>query len=309
MKVFDLHADIGFDVFNHQKDPNALENRHTSKLLQGDIRAVAMACFFDGSQSWQDMKAMITTLENALNRQQTWHRLLSKSDFDSNQPLALLSVEGMCGIRENETDAIEWMYEHGVRLASLCWNDENFLATGVKGNPLIGLSEAGKNVILKMEQLHMIIDVSHANEKTFWDIMNTSKGLVFATHSNAKTLCNHPRNLTDEQIKAIAKRKGLIGLNSCAYFVHEDIHKADVNELAHHAAYIRDLVGIDTLACGFDFMDFFEDDNRDYVLKGLENASQTQNFLTALQKEGFSDEDIQKICYQNVIEKMSGYLL
>ena len=153
-----------------------------------------------------------------LNNQDVWHRVLTREDFKVDKPLALMSVEGMCGIKENEEEAVEWMYEHGIRLASLCWNDENALATGVKGNPERGLTERGKNLMIIIVQIKnkkeynikmkniTIFKLSHTNEKTFWDIMETSKGLVIATHSNARTLCDHPRNLKDEQIKAIEEK-------------------------------------------------------------------------------------------------------
>ena len=217
-----------------------------------------------------------------------------------------MSVEGMCGIKENEEEAVEWMYEHGIRLASLCWNDENALATGVKGNPERGLTEKGKNLIRKMNEMHMVIDVSHTNEKTFWDIMETSKGLVIATHSNARTLCDHPRNLTDDQIKAIAAQNGLIGMNSCAYFVNPDETIVTAEKLAEHAAYIRDLVGVEYIACGFDFMDFWGDGR--YTIKDMPNAAFAQNFIEGLRKNNFSEEDIEKVAYKNVMDRFYEYL-
>ena len=106
------------------------------------------------------------------------------------------------------------MYAQGVRLASLCWNDENDLATGVKGNLEHGLHPLGREVVEEMISLNMIIDVSHTNEKTFWDIMSYKDAHVIATHSNIRDLCNHPRNLWKQQAEAILDRGGLIGMNS-----------------------------------------------------------------------------------------------
>lgn len=310
MKIFDLHADIGCDVLTyHQKGmKNVLSQRHTEKCLKGEIRSVAMASFFDGSQSYEQMQEMISVLENELNHQQVWQRVLTKQDLLSEKPLALMSVEGMCGIKENEEEAVEWMYQHGIRLASLTWNEENALASGVKGNKDKGLTEQGIRVIRKMNELHMILDVSHANEKTFWDILNVSQGLIIASHSNAYALCDHPRNLKDEQIKAIAERGGLIGMNSCAFFIDKDPSKVNVDALAKHAAYIKELVGIDALACGFDFMDFFGEEDADYTISDMKNASEAQNFIQALKNNHFSDEEIKKIAYQNVMDRFSNYL-
>lgn len=305
MKIFDLHADIGFDI-HQKKEKDVLKKYHNDRVLKGEVEGIAMASYFEGYQNWDEMKAMILDCENELDHQDVWQRVLSKHDLTSEKPLALMSVEGMCGIKENAEEAVQWMYDHGIRLASLCWNDENALATGAKGNPERGLTELGKKVIQKMDELHMVIDVSHANEKTFWDIMNISKGIVIATHSNVDALCHHPRNLTDDQIKAIAKKNGLIGMNSCAYFIHEDLSKVNVDALAAHAEYIKNLVGIDYLACGFDFMDFWGDGK--YTICDMPNASYAQNFIHALKNHHFSDEEIRKIAYQNVIDRFYDYL-
>lgn len=309
MKVFDLHADLGFDIHEKNKngETNVLKKYHNDKVLKGEVSNIAMASFFEGYQSWDEMKAMILDCENELINQDVWHRVLNKEDLKVDKPLALMSVEGMCGIKENEKECVQWMYDHGVRLASLCWNDENALATGVRGNQEHGLTEKGKNVIRKMDELRMVIDVSHTNEKTFWDIMDTSNGLVIATHSNVYNLCNHPRNLKDEQIKAIAAKNGLIGMNAFPPFIRENTYVVNVDELARHAAYIKDLVGIEVLACGFDFMDFWPGYEDKYI-EEMKNASEVQNFIQALKNHHFSDDEIERIAYKNVIERFYNYI-
>ena len=309
MKIFDLHADLGFDIHEHFKkgEKDILKKYHNDKVLKGEVSNIAMASYFEGYQSWDEMKAMILDCETELNNQDVWHRVLTKEDLKVDKPLALMSVEGMCGIKENEEECIQWMYDHGIRLASLCWNDENALATGVRGNNEHGLTEKGKNVIRKMDELKMVIDVSHTNEKTFWDIMDTSNGLVIATHSNVYNLCNHPRNLKDEQIKAIAAKKGLIGMNAYPPFIKENTYVVNVDELAKHAAYIKDLVGIEVLACGFDFMDFWPGYEDKYI-EEMKNASEVQNFIQALKNHHFSDDEIERIAYKNVIERFYEYL-
>ena len=309
MKIFDLHADLGFDIHekNLKGEKDVLKKYHNDKVLKGEVSNIAMASYFEGYQNWDEMKAMILDCENELNNQDVWHRVLTKDDLKVDKPLALMSVEGMCGIKENEEECIQWMYDQGIRLASLCWNDENALATGVRGNNEHGLTEKGKNVIRKMDELKMVIDVSHTNEKTFWDIMDTSNGLVIATHSNVYNLCNHPRNLKDEQIKAIAAKKGLIGMNAYPPFIKENTYVVNVDELAKHAAYIKNLVGIEVLACGFDFMDFWPGYEDKYI-EEMRNASEVQNFIQALKNHHFSDDEIERIAYKNVIERFYEYL-
>ena len=308
MKILDLHADIGCDVLFHHKRgmKNVLDTRHTEKLLKGEVSIVGMASFFDGHESWEEMQEMILTLENELKESKTWQRVLDKEDLISDKPKAIMTVEGMCGIQEDVEEKVQWMYDHGIRIASLCWNDENALATGVKGNPERGLTELGIRVLKKMEELKMIVDVSHANEKTFWDILDHTHGMIIATHSNAHALCPHPRNLKDDQIQAIAKRNGVIGMNACAYFVDEDLSKVNAKALAEHASYIKKLVGSEHLACGFDYMDFFEDHEASTICD-LKDASESQHFIHALKETDFREEEIKKIAHQNVIERFVSY--
>lgn len=105
-----------------------------------------------------------------------------------------------------------------------------------------------------MEKLGIIVDTAHANDKTFWDIYENTTGPIINSHSNARALCNVPRNITDDQIKTIAERGGgLIGLNTFNEFVHIDKDKRDINNLANHLDYLVELAGIDHVGFGFDF--------------------------------------------------------
>lgn len=309
MKIFDLHADIGDDVYHRhlKEETSILVNQHVEKLQKGEIHGVCMASYFEGSESWEGMQAEVLTLATEIKNAPYFHQVLSGADFTSEKPLAMMSLEGMCGILDDESEKLDWLYAQGIRLASFTWNEENALATGLNGDSNRGLTVKGKNVLYRMNQLKMIVDVSHANEKTFWDIMNLSKGLVIASHSNAQAICNHRRNLNDEQCLAIAQKGGLIGLNSAGAFIDEKREKQTAEGLAKHAAYLKDLVGIESIACGFDFMDFFGDADS-YLALDLKDASQAQSFVIELRKLDFSETEIKKICYQNVFEKFQAYL-
>lgn len=309
MKIFDLHADIGDHVYHKhlEHEENVLSKYHVEKLKKGEIHGICMASFFEGSESWEVMQAEITTLAKEIDKTPYFHKVLSKEDFDSEKPLAMMSLEGMCGILDDEINKIDWLYAQGIRLASFTWNEQNELATGLKGDPDRGLSSKGKNALYRMNQLKMIVDVSHANEKTFWDIMNLSKGFVIASHSNAQAICNHARNLNDEQCLAIAKKGGIIGLNSAGAFIDEKRENQTAASLAKHAAYLKELVGIESIACGFDFMDFF-DGADSYLALDLKDATQAQVFVNELRKLGFTEDEIEKLCYRNVLEKFKAYL-
>lgn len=300
MKIFDLHADIGYDITKKLKnnETDIFRNDHVNKLLRGEISVVCVASFFEGKETWEEMQEMVLNARNEILSNNI--NLIEKADDlnDQVQLSCILTVEGMCGITENPQEKIQWLYDHGVRMGSLCWNDENALATGVLGNPTRGLSEMGMQAINKMNECKMIIDVSHTNEATFWDILKVSKSPVIASHSNAKEICCCERNLTNQQIKAIALKGGLIGMNSAPNFIDKEKLNQDAHHLALHAGFIKDLVGIEPLAIGFDFMDFFDGYDEGVDLK---SADHSQNFIHALSKIRFTEFEIKKIAFENCV--------
>lgn len=306
MRVLDLHADLGMDVLekHHSGEDNVLTNHHIDKLKKGEVMYSAAACFFSGEQSWQDMQEMVEVTKKEMEESDITF-IHSKEDFDEdNEKVSLfLTIEGMCGIKDNAEEKIQWLYDQGCIIGSLCWNDENALATGNGGSPLRGLTEMGKAVIKKMNDLHMIIDVSHANEKTFWDIIECSNQPIIATHSNAKALCFVDRNLTDQQIRAIVDKGGLIGMNCWKNFISKDESQQNALNLAKHAKYMADLVGHQYVACGFDFMDFLGRDSYD-----ISSADKTQNFIQSLYEVGFTEEEVKDIAYRNAIRFLKEYL-
>lgn len=304
MKTFDMHADMGTNfIERHLNGENEVFKKYNlDNLKKGEIKGVFTACFFEGKEDWSYMQEMIRYCNEEIKRNDdTLRQVKSKEDLIvDDKILALISVEGMCGIKDNVEDKVSWMYENGVRVASLVWNESNALANGWKQDPLRGLSEDGFKVVKKMNELKMIIDVSHINEKGFWDVISTSSKPIIATHSNARHLCSHGRNLTDQQIISIGKKGGLIGLNACGDFVNEKRSNQYAVELAKHARYMADLIGVEHIACGFDYMDFLIGDYADDMLIDMSDASCTQNLIKGLYDVGFNDKEVEMIAFDNV---------
>ena len=172
------------------------------------------------------------------------------------------------------------------------------MASGGRGEYYRGLTELGKKAVKKMHEKGMIVDVSHLNDKSFFDVMDITSCPVIASHSNSRKLCNSPRNLTDEQLKAIRDVNGVVGFNSYKWFIDEDSNKHTIYRAIDHIKYIADKIGIDHIGLGFDYNEYFEDDETPYV-KGLENASKSYDIINLLKDSGFNDEEIQKIEYGN----------
>ena len=236
-----------------------------------------------------------------------------EKEFPEGKLTILMGVEGLRAVGNN-LDWLDTLYNLGYRLAALTWNEKNILGTGAGENSCEGLTEIGKKAVRKMNELGMIVDVSHTNEKTFWDIAEISAKPFIASHSNARTLCDVPRNLTDEQIKAVAQSGGVIGVNGYIGFIKKcdfsspapienpDLSfKPDLKDLADHIDYIAGLVGVDYVGLGFDFCEYLSEELKDTNPKNLEDASKCQNMIEELRKRGYSENDIEKIAYKNFL--------
>lgn len=299
MRILDLHADIGWNINRlvKEKEEDILNKYHLKDLRKGEVLDSSAACFFVGFQNWKDMQEMINNTVNEINKNNL-KIIKTAKDFNPKRKEIsfIITVEGMCGIKNDVRNKIKWMYDKGVRIASLCWNDQNALATGLGGNVNRGLTNKGKEVIKEMNKLNMIIDISHTNEHTFWNILETSKKPIIATHSNARSLCNHRRNLTDEQIKAIVNKGGIIGLNAWDAVISNNPKEKNALGLAKHARYIADLTSHKNIACGFDFMNYYPEPKEK---TNIDSAFKAQNFIKALKQVGFNDEEIKDIAYRN----------
>lgn len=257
-----------------------------------------MASFFKGDETLETAKAMVEQLRLEIQHNSDTLHAYTGGRFHTTKINALMTLEGMCYIQEDPESVLDWMFEQGIRIGSLTWNETNALSTGISGSPLRGLTPLGLRTVFHMNQIKMIIDVSHTNEKSFWDILEASTKPVMATHSNARALSNVDRNLSDQQLKAIALKGGLIGLVSAKRFISVVEGENTAANLARHALYIKNLVGVEHLCIGFDYMDFLEGYQRNGL--DLKDASESQNFVQALADIGFSEADIKKVCWENL---------
>ncbi len=167
---------------------------------------------------------------------------------------------------EGKISNLETFFELGIRCMTLTHNKKNLLGDGVGVTDGEGLTDFGRQVVRKMGNLNMIVDVSHLNEKGFWDVAEISKKPFIASHSNSYSVCPHMRNLNDEQLRAIKDCGGMVGLNLYSPFVSEQ--RPAINDLIKHIDYIIKLIGEDNIGLGCDF-DGMDNDS----VEGLENVS------------------------------------
>ncbi len=308
VKIFDMHADLGL-MLAKRKQPDQKAYFREVNLPEWQANGVgwtAAASFFRGGEDWEYMKQIVLGVKRDI-AESGLKQILTTADLceDDDCTTLLMTIEGMCGIRKDPEESVRWLYDQGNRIGSLCWNDQNALATGNSGDPGRGLTAMGRTVIRTMNDLHMIVDVSHANEHTFWDILDASELPIVATHSNAKKLCFVERNLTDQQIRAIAGGGGLIGMNACCVFIDADPAKRDALHLARHAAYIAEKVGVEHVACGFDFGSYYEDEDDHTEMFG---PTGVPPFIAGLREVGFSETEVKAIAYQNLFDFLRKYM-
>lgn len=197
-------------------------------------------------------------------------------------------------VLEGKVERVKEMYNLGIRFITLTWNFKNSIGypNGDYKYKDKGLTEKGKEIVNEMERLGIIPDCSHLSDGGFYDLVNICKKPFIATHSNARAVTNHPRNLTDDMIVKLSNKGGVMGLNFCAPFLG-DKEIPDMLEMIAHLKHVKNVGGIDVLALGTDF-DGIENEVE------IKNIGEIGKLSQALIKEGFKESEIDKIFFGNV---------
>ncbi len=214
----------------------------------------------------------------------------------------ILHVEGAECI-DTDLEALHLLYEAGLRSLGPVWSRSNDFGHGVPfsfpGSPDVmpGLTDAGKRLVRSCNELGILIDLSHLNEKGFWDVAEHSSAPLVATHSCAHALCPSPRNLTDRQIDALGETNGIVGINFARSFLRSDGDgdaETPVTEIVRHAAYVAERIGVEHVALGSDF-------DGTQVPQDLKDAAGLPKLVDALTDHGFDDDGLKKVTHQNWI--------
>ncbi|MCH7410748.1 dipeptidase [Belliella sp. DSM 111904] len=353
--IVDGHMDLPFRMYNLGNTMNGdvydFINRQESgnidyvRAKEGGMDAPFMAIYIPaGYQERGGAKALADTLIMMVERMATtWPDKLalakSVEDIENNFKNGLLSlpmgIENAAAI-EDDINNVEYFYNKGIRYMTLTHGKDNLVGDSSYDDAEThgGLSEFGKEVVAEMNRLGMIIDVSHITDKTFFDVAEHSKAPIVATHSSARNFTpGFERNVSDDIIKKIAEKDGLVMITFGGSFVDQafsdkntanrahvtawleeqgltrrdtaaqayiEKYMADnrpsvhVSKVAEHIDYVVKLVGVDYVGLGSDF-----DGVGDTLPEGLKDASMYPNLIAELLKLGYSKEDIEKICSKN----------
>ncbi len=208
---------------------------------------------------------------------------------------AILTVEGGA-VLGGKLENIKCLREKGVRVMTLTWNGSCEIGDGVGVTNPNGLSEFGKKAVKEMEKCGIIVDVSHASERLFYDVCEISEKPLIATHSNSKQICNHRRNLTDEQFRIIAERGGIVGINFCKDFLSEK-KSPNLDDIIKHAEHFLELGGENSIAIGSDF------DGCD-VPDEIAGIEYIENLYEYFLKKNYNQNIIDKVFFGNAYNFM-----
>lgn len=314
MNCFDAHSDIWADVTTRRMmgETDVFHNRHFENIRKGGVEGSVFVVWVDTSGA-ADIEKRTRDIFSCVKAEIAETKdLRIVSNYDEMQRArkegvfyVFIGVEGMAYASYDPSLArLDEYYDFGARHGMLTWNEENGFGHSAASGSTEGLSDLGRRAVLRMIDKRMIVDTSHLNEAGFWDIARIMDGRPFiASHSNCRALCDHPRNLTDDQLKAIRDANGCVGLNTWNEFVDSDRERADIVRLADHCEHMIDIMGIEHVGCGFDFCDYISDsDGSDFsmgAITGLEDPSKIPAFFDVLRQRGMREDEIAKIAYGN----------
>ena len=304
--TLDTHCDtpMFFDQniqFTH-RDPKILVDLH--KMTEGHQDATIMVAYLpqptDHPKEYADN--IFDQIEHIVADNSQYIALArNPNDMWMNKHQGKKSI--MLGIEnghalDGKIENLRHFAQRGIVYMTLCHNGDNDICDSARGSQTWGgVSDFGKQVIREMNRLGIMVDLSHAHEKSFYDALELSQTPIVCSHSSCRALCDHPRNLTDDQMRALAAKGGVMQVTLYKGFLVKD-GQATIEDAMRHLEYAIDVMGIDHVGLGTDF-------DGDGGIVGLANSSELPNFTRQLLKRQFSEEDIQKIWGGNFIRVMN----
>lgn len=320
----DSHCDTPMffdqDIDFNRRDPKILVD--SFKMAEGGLDASIMVAYLAQKERTAEAHLAATAkADSILDRLfemvaqcPTAQMAFSPAEVRRNKALGLRSI--LPGIENGyafgtDLSNVARYRQRGIVYTTLCHNGNNEICDSARPNahdkarfPQTdgaehgGLSPFGREIVAEMNRVGMMVDLSHAAESTFYDALEVSKVPIVCSHSSSKVLCNHPRNLTDDQLRALAAAGGVAQCTFYAGFLRTDDENATINDAVAHMLHMISVAGIDHVGIGTDF-------DGDGGVPGLASASELINLTRRLQAEGFTDDDLEKLWGGNFLRVMT----
>lgn len=284
--IFDTHTDVLFDIINN----NHSVSYHLHEM-SGYYGAV-LNYYFKGNESYGSFLFVLGKIKKFYNSN---FKLLKKHNF-------ILGLEGLGPLRS--LSDIKLLKDAGIRIVTLTWNDSNKIATGTYQNKKRGLTQFGRLLLNELKKENIILDLSHLNVKSFYDVIRFYDGRMIVSHSNVRRLKNNERNLTNNQLRILKSKHILVGVNTYHKFVGKDI-----NDYIKIINYLKSMIGLDKICLGLDFDYYLSNVSSSGSIKGLQKPCDLNNLYISLIKEKYSLEEIKNIFYKNAINFFKSTLI
>ncbi|WP_096154570.1 MULTISPECIES: dipeptidase [Bacillus] len=303
MKIFDAHSDVLYKMYLDRKinfkDSPKLHITY-DQLKHSKAKVQSFALYVPENELNRAFEVTIEMIDifyqKILKNFPKMRLVTSQEDIQNlkdDEIGAMLSLEG-CEAIGISLEKLRTFYRLGVTSIGLTWNHANLVGDGVLEKRNAGLTSFGKEVVIQNNLANVWTDVSHLSETGFWEVMDIGE-MVIASHSNVKLLCDHPRNLSDEQINAIIKKDGVIGITFVPQFLVQH-GKATITDALKHLEHICSLGGEKHVGFGSDF------DGIDETVVGLENYSKYSDLINMLQKY-YSETQVNNFLFNNFVRK------
>ena len=294
----DAHCDFLYGMIHSGYDlrrPTKRQAIRLDKLKEGGVKLQLFA-------AWVDMQLDVNPLNQVTGMIDAYYRMLSANEeltpltkeFDpaGDRIAAVLTVEGGEAI-EASLHNIAILHRLGVRAMTLTWNDENRLAYPAKGGSRRGLTRHGREAVREMCRVGVAVDLAHLNDAGIDDVLSIASRPAFASHSNSRFICDNPRCLTDEQIEAISKQGGVVGVNFFSKQLTER-RSATITDVVRHIDRVASVGGTKAAAIGSDF------DGMGTYIDGLDSSAGLPTIANELLKLNYSEEDVRRIMFDNL---------
>ena len=311
LNIVDLHCDTLMELYLQKTDLRKWQGHiNLEKLQKGGSLLQCFAVFVPTNESAQrhgvaeDPYSYFNHVADVFDREMAANADIirparSIADVEKNaaegKMSGLLTIEDGVAI-DGKIERVKEFYDRGARMIGLTWNYENCIGYPCKDDAeshMLGLKPFGLEVISKMGELGMVVDVSHLSEGGFWDVVKHGKNPFMASHSCARALMNHRRNLTDEQLKALGEKGGVCGVNFYNNFLHESEDDTSLDDLIRHMKHMINKAGLESVALGSDF----DGINDKLEFKDFTGMAQIADAV----EKAFGADAADKICHGNAL--------
>jgi membrane dipeptidase len=319
--IVDFHFDLLIDLYEKRDRPGVLASHFLPEFEAGGIGMLGVAIYVEdrylpemGLRVALDQVARLYAEVERTNRFAVCRTFSEIEKARAANKIALvITMEGVEPLGD-DLNLLRAFYELGLRSVGLTHARRNAAGSGgifkPSGSPRDGLTNFGRDVVRECERLGILIDLAHINPKGFEDIIDLTSKPLIVSHTNARKFCDIERNVSDEQIKIVGQRGGVVGVN--AILVSRDPETSTLDRYVDHIEHVIGLIGIDGVGIGFDFCEYLFEQlpekvrtelaaklTKPHFIPDLTNHSHARNLTRKLIERGFSDEDIEKILRGN----------